>query len=54
MAEPAEHDSQLEEPCRILNHFKLGYIGFGSHVARLNGLPWRRSTCISCPSASAW
>ena len=39
MAEPADPDSQLEELCRILNHFKVGYIVFGSHVARLNGLP---------------
>ncbi len=39
MAEPADPDSQLEERCRILNLFKVGYIVFGSHVARLNGLP---------------
>ncbi|MEJ7765308.1 MAG: hypothetical protein WKF86_07420 [Acidimicrobiales bacterium] len=39
MAEPADPDSQLEELCRILNHFKVGYLVFGSHVARLNGLP---------------
>jgi len=39
MAGPADPDSQLEELCRILNHFGVGYIVFGSHVARLNGLP---------------
>ncbi len=39
MAEPADPDSQLEELCRIPNHFGVGYIVFGSHVARLNGLP---------------
>jgi len=39
MAEPADPDSQLEELCRILNHFGVGYIVFGSHVARLKRSP---------------
>ena len=39
MAEPADPDHQLEELCRVLNYFRVGYIVFGSHVARLNGVP---------------
>ncbi|MFN2504924.1 MAG: hypothetical protein ABR540_11995 [Acidimicrobiales bacterium] len=39
MAEPADPDRQLEKLCRILNYFRVGYIVFGSHVARLNGVP---------------
>ena len=41
MAEPtpADPDRQLEELCRVLNYFNVGYIVFGSHVARLNGVP---------------
>ena len=39
MAEPADPDRQLEELCRVLNYFGVGYIVFGSHVARLNGVP---------------
>ena len=39
MAEPADADVQLEELCRVLNYFNVGYIVFGSHVARLNGVP---------------
>ncbi len=39
MAEPADPDRQLEELCRVLNYFNVGYVVFGSHVARLNGVP---------------
>jgi hypothetical protein len=39
VAEPADPDHQLEELCRVLNYFRVGYIVFGSHVARLNGVP---------------
>jgi hypothetical protein len=39
VAEPADFDHQLEELCRVLNYFRVGYIVFGSHVARLNGVP---------------
>lgn len=41
MAEPkpTDPDRQLDELCRVLNHFNVGYIVFGSHVARLNGVP---------------
>lgn len=36
---PAEADAHLEELCRVLNHFGVDYVVFGSHVARLNGVP---------------
>ena len=36
---PADPDRQLEELCRVLNYFNVGYVVFGSHVARLNGVP---------------
>lgn len=41
MAEPtpADPDVQLEELCRVLNHHEVSYLVFGSHVARLNGVP---------------
>lgn len=39
MAEPNDPDVQLEELCRVLNYFGVGYIVFGSHVARFNGVP---------------
>ena len=39
MAEPADPDGQLEELCGVLNYFGVAYIVFGSHVARLNGVP---------------
>jgi hypothetical protein len=39
VAEPADPDGQLEELCRVLNYFGVAYIVFGSHVARLNGVP---------------
>ena len=39
MAEPADPDRQLEELCRVRNYFGVGYVVFGSHVARLNGVP---------------
>ena len=35
---PADPDRQLEELCRVLNHFGVRYVVFGSHVARLNGV----------------
>lgn len=40
MAEPtpAESDQRLEELCRVLNYYGVGYVIFGSHVARLNGI----------------
>jgi len=34
---PADPDRQLEELCRVLNHFGVSHVVFGSHVARLNG-----------------
>ena len=37
-ATPADPDLQLEELCRVLNHFGVRYVVFGSHVARLNGV----------------
>lgn len=37
-ATPADPDVQLEELCRVLNHFGVRYVVFGSHVARLNGV----------------
>lgn len=41
MAEPtpADPDVQLEELCRVLNYYGVSYLFFGSHVARLNGVP---------------
>jgi len=36
---PADSDVQLEELCRVLNHYEVSYLVFGSHVARLNGVP---------------
>lgn len=35
---PADPDRQLEELCRVLNHFAVRYVVFGSHAARLNGV----------------
>lgn len=37
-ATPADPDIQLEELCRVPNHFGVRYLVFGSHVARLNGV----------------
>ncbi len=41
MDEPAatDPDRQLEELCRVLNHLGVRYVVFGSHVARVNGIP---------------
>lgn len=36
---PLDPDRQLEELCRVLNYYGVGYVIFGSHVARLNGVP---------------
>lgn len=35
----ADPDAQLEELCRVLNYFGVSYLVFGSHVARINGVP---------------
>ncbi len=37
-ATPVDPDEQLEELCRVLNHFGVRYVVFDSHVARLNGV----------------
>lgn len=50
---PAEADRQLEELCRVLNYFKVGYIGYGSHVARLNGVPLETVDVDVVPAANA-
>ncbi len=41
MDEPArtDPDRQLDELCRVLNYFGVRYVVFGSHVARVNGIP---------------
>ncbi len=40
MADPTpDPDVQLEELCRVLYYFGVSYFVFGSHVARLNGVP---------------
>ncbi len=41
MAEPtpADPDAQLEEVCRVLNHYEVSHLVVGSHVDRLNGVP---------------
>lgn len=36
---PVDPDRQLEELCRVLNYYRVSYLIFGSHVARLNGVP---------------
>ncbi len=36
---PADPDVQLEELCLVLNRYEVRYLVFGSHVARLNGVP---------------
>ncbi|MGH9225498.1 MAG: hypothetical protein ACRD2W_17325, partial [Acidimicrobiales bacterium] len=50
---PAEADRQLEELCRVLNYFNVGYIVFGSHVARLNGVPLETVDVDVVPAANA-
>ncbi len=55
MAEPtpADPDAQLEDLCRVLNHYEVTYLVFGSHVpGSTEGGHWRRSTSIWCPHAS--
>jgi hypothetical protein len=50
---PAESDRQLEELCRVLNYFDVGYIVFGSHVARLNGVPLETVDVDVVPATNA-
>ena len=52
---PADPDHQLEELCRVLNHFGVRYVVFGSHVARLNGVQVETVDVDVVPaSATTW